>query len=215
MIYVVTRRLLAYYYADPVICYAFLVTMVGPITIVSTHSRPTSRLPVFILQTFYVCDVIFCIIIRTNKHLLDYVTSTQIMLFTCIHYAYLSYTLDTNTMYPQVYVIQCYVGLHVMTLTSSAVNYLTFPDTLLSQCVTNIPAFTPILYYIILLCLIVYRTCMTYCNFLSRNNAVVVFTRQGTSTHLLQSICQDRSNHPTSPLSPDLFCIDKAVKTDA
>ena len=99
--------------------------------------------------------------------------------------------------------------------TSSAVNYLTFPDTLLSQCVTNIPAFTPILYYIILLCLIVYRTCMTYCNFLSRNNAVVVFTRQGTSTHLLQSICQDLSNHPTSPLSPDLIFIDKAVETDA
>ena len=150
MIYVVTRRLLAYYYADPVICYAFLVTMVGPITIVSTHSRPTPRLPVFILQTCYVCDVIFCIIIRTNKHLLDYVTSTQITLFTCIHYAYLSYTLDNTTMYPQFYVIQCYVGLHVMTLTSSAVNYLTFPDTLLSQCVTNIPAFTPILYYITL-----------------------------------------------------------------
>ena len=185
------------------------------ITIVSTHSRPTPRLPVFILQTFCVFDVIFCIIIRTNKHLLDYVTSTQITLFTCIHYAYLSYTLDNNTMYPQLYVIQCYVGLHVITLTSSAVNYLTFPDTLLSQCVTNIPAFTPILYYIILLCLIVYRTCMTYCNFLSRNNAVVVFTSQGTSTHLLQSICQDLSNHPTSPLSPDLIFIDKAVETDA
>ena len=176
------------------LCYAFLVTMVGPITIVSTHSRPTPRLPVFILHTFYVCDVIFCIIIRTHKHLLDYVTSTQITLFTCIHYAYLSYTLDNNTMYPQLYVIQCYVGLHVMTLTSSAVNYLTFPDTLLSVCheYTSFHADT-LLYYIILLCLIVYRTCMTYCNFLSRNNAVVVFTRQGTSTHLLQSICQDRS----------------------
>ena len=169
MIYVVTRRLLAYYYADPVICYAFLVTMVGPITIVSTHSRPTPRLPVFILHTFYVFDVIFCIVIRTNKHLLDYVTSTQITLFTCIHYAYLSYTLDNNTMYPLFYVIQCYV--HVIILTSSAVNYLTFPDTLLSRCVTIIPAFTLILYYIILLCLIVYRTCMTYCNFISRNNA--------------------------------------------
>ena len=59
MIYVVTRRLLAYYYADPVICYAFLGTMVGPITIVSTHSRPTPRLPVFILHTFYVFDVIW------------------------------------------------------------------------------------------------------------------------------------------------------------
>ena len=91
------------------------------ITIVSTHSRPTPRLPVFILHTFYVVDVIFCIIIRTNKYLLDYVTSTQITLFTCIHYAYLSYTLDNDTMYPQLYVIQCYV--HVITLTSSAANY--------------------------------------------------------------------------------------------
>ena len=80
------------------------------ITIVSTHSRPTPRLPVFILHTFYVVDVIFCIIIRTNKYLLDYVTSTQITLFTCIHYAYFSYTLDNDTMYPQFYVIQCYVG---------------------------------------------------------------------------------------------------------
>lgn len=99
MIYVVTRRLLAYYYADPV--YMLRVSRYHGITIVSTHSRPTQRLPVFILQTFYVFDVIFCIIIRTNKHLLDYVTSTQITLFTCIHYAYLSYTLDDNTMYPQ------------------------------------------------------------------------------------------------------------------
>ena len=45
---VVTRRLLAYYYADPVI-YMLCVSRYHGITIVSTHSRPTPRLPVFIL----------------------------------------------------------------------------------------------------------------------------------------------------------------------
>ena len=130
------------------------------ITIVSTHSRPTPRLPVFILQTFYVFDVIFCIIIRTNKHLLDYVTSTQITLFTCIHYAYLSYTLDNNTMYRQFYVIQCYVGLHVITLTSSAVNYLTFPDTLLSQCNLIVIMFSLYMLHVLLFIL----TCTLFCS---------------------------------------------------
>ena len=61
MIYVVTRRLLAYYYADPV--YMLRVSRYHGITIVSTHSRPTPRLPVFILQTFYMSkwnDTMYC-----------------------------------------------------------------------------------------------------------------------------------------------------------
>ena len=41
-----------------------------------------------------------------------------------------------GTMYPHFYVIQCYV--HVITLTSSAANYLTFPDTLLFHSVSRL-----------------------------------------------------------------------------
>ena len=191
MIYVVTRRLLAYYYADPV--YMLRVSRYHGITIVSTHSRPTQRLPVFIPQTFYVFDVIFCIIIRTNKHLLDYVTSTQITLFTCIHYAYLSYTLDDTTMYPQFIRntmlrtcnntdIECCQLSHVPRYTTFTVchEYTSFhADTLLyyitlfllSSSLLPIVVQGSVQRRIVAHCLIVYRTCMTYCNLLSRNNA--------------------------------------------